>query len=134
MCRSMSPTGVSPSHQIRWVALLLSCMANLFGIALGSTTANGPPSILFRQTSQLTGTSVEFQAYFRTNGSSTVGWIEWGETKALGNTTPQRGVASPNPYLRIEGELIKGLKPATLYYFRPVAMNDFGVTRDTMNM
>jgi hypothetical protein len=29
--------------------------------------------------------------------------------------------------------LIKGLKEATLYYYRPVAMNDYGVTRDTLS-
>ncbi|OLD77756.1 MAG: hypothetical protein AUI33_04005 [Ignavibacteria bacterium 13_1_40CM_2_61_4] len=81
---------------------------------------------------QLTGTSVELWASITTNGSSTVAWFEWGKTPALGNATPQRGAIAPQPEFQIQGELLKDLELATTYYYRVVAMNEYGSNHDTV--
>src|SRR5438445_585749 len=112
--------------------LIILSLNKTFAVSSQSLTTPGAPSILVGPVSELTGTSVELWASITTNGSSTVAWFEWGKTPALGNATPRRGAIAPLPYFQIQGELLKDLELATTYYYRAVAMNEYGLNHDTV--
>jgi hypothetical protein len=55
---------------------------------------------------------------------STSGWFEWGETPELGNQTGAKNIGAQT-YMDFS-EVLYGLKPNTLYYYKAVATNPGG--------
>ena len=64
------------------------------------------------------------------NNISTNGYFEWGTTQALGNTTTTGfiGNLQSNPFY----SSLFGLSPNTIYYYRAVSTNQYGISKGTI--
>lgn len=67
------------------------------------------------------------------NQAATQYWFEYGRTKNLGNATPLVSAGNGNSKVSVSAQ-IANLDPATIYYFRVNAQNQFGtVNGETLN-
>jgi len=64
------------------------------------------------------------------NNYQATSWFEWGDTRNLGNTTSQTSLGTSSNYPT--SDFISGLRPNTVYFFRAVAQNQYGVARGSI--
>ncbi len=72
------------------------------------------------------GTGAAFTATVDGSGFATRYWFEYGETTAYGQTTPVRNLSEADARTHSVRELVTGLTPGRMYYFRIVAENAAG--------
>lgn len=84
-----------------------------------------PPTADTDPAEAITTNSARVTADILPNGLPTNAWFEWGETTALGNSTPQQGVGSGSSWVDVE-HTITDLTCGTLYYFEAHAVNAEG--------
>ncbi|MBI4548539.1 MAG: T9SS type A sorting domain-containing protein [Ignavibacteriae bacterium] len=101
------------------------------GNALEFTQTNvdtsGPPTFERYFINYVTGNAIKLLISFLPNGSETVAWIEWDTTSAYVNSTPPENLGRYQYGVQLEQTIIR-LKPKTVYHFRGVAQNDYGIT------
>ena len=59
------------------------------------------------------------------NGTTAIAWFQWGTSTSYGNSTTVTNAGSGSSAVPF-GEVVTGLAPGTLYYFRAVATNSAG--------
>ncbi len=69
------------------------------------------------------GTGAAFTATVDGSGFATRYWFEYGETTAYGQTTTVRNLSEADARTHSVRELVTGLTPGRMYYFRIVAEN-----------
>lgn len=64
------------------------------------------------------------------NNYQATSWFEWGSTRSLGYTTSQTNLGTSSSYPTSDS--ISGLRPNTVYFYRAVAQNQYGVVRGSI--
>lgn len=88
---------------------------------------NLPPAVVTNAATDINATSAIVHGTVDPEGSATQGYIEWGTTTQYGNTTPLRSIGNGFEPVAISANLT-GLTAGTVYHFRVVAFNPFGLT------
>ncbi len=124
-------TGLSANTNYSYRLVAQNSFGTIQGTILGFTTNNNPPptgSAPVTRTDAATSvqrTSATLAGHVVPNGSDTSYWFEYGQSTSFGNiiafNSAGAGTASIN-----ESAAISGLLPATKYYFRMNAQNQFG--------
>ncbi|MDO8742166.1 MAG: fibronectin type III domain-containing protein [bacterium] len=124
-------TGLSANTNYSYRLVAQNDFGTIQGVTLSFITNNNPPligSAPATRTDAATSilrTSATLSGHVTPNGSDTSYWFEYGFSSALGNMTTfysaGAGTASVN-----ESVTISNLLPATKYYFRMNAQNQFG--------
>ena len=124
-------TGLSANTNYSYRLVAQNSFGTVQGAILTFTTNNNPPptgSAPLARTdpaASILRTSATLSGQVTPKGSDTSYWFEYGLSSALGNTTAfssaGAGTASVN-----ESVAVSGLLPATKYYFRMDAQNQFG--------
>ena len=114
---------------------------NSFGIVnddtLSFTTNNNPPVVGTAPVMQtgaatlVTRTAANFNGHVNPNGVQASYWFEYGDSSTLGNTTSFQTVGAGNASVSVSLP-VSGLMPATKYYFRMDAQNQFGTVNGTV--
>ena len=130
-------TGLSANTSYSYRLVAQNDFATIQGITLSFTTNNNPPptgSAPSTHTDAATSvlrTSATLAGHLTPNGSGTSYWFEYGLSNTLGNTSSLSsagaGTASVN-----ESAVVSNLLPATKYYFRMNAQNQFGTVSGTI--
>lgn len=75
--------------------------------------------------------SITLSGMVITGGAPATAWFEWGTTRALGNKTNPQTLPLQTTAITVK-DTISGLKPGTIYYYRPVVSNAKGVGEGTI--
>ncbi len=103
--------------------------SNVDGVSSGgdltfTTPALQPDAIaLTFSASNVTTSSAELLGSVNPNGSTWVGWFEWGTNTSYGNRTLDFPGGPPNFQAMDESDVITNLLPNTTYHYRIVAFN-----------
>jgi phosphodiesterase/alkaline phosphatase D-like protein len=90
-----------------------------------AVTNASAPSVVTNTNSAPTNSTAVVTGSVTPNGAPTAYWYEYGQSTALGNTTPQQTIGSGFSAIASPG-YITGLSTNTTYYFRLSAQNSFG--------
>ncbi len=103
------------------------------GIVLSFTTSQqqkqigNAPAVLTKSASSVRQTSALLNSSTNPRGFLSNSWFEWGRTVALNNKTGRLPMGSGNVF-RDYSFPLTGLSPNTIYYYRVVAQNLYGIT------
>ncbi len=102
--------------------------SNSFGVVFGAdqTFQTFGALVTTLPPSAVTPTTATLNGLINPRGTNTSGWFEWGLTTNYGTRTPARFVGSNNVVTNFSAN-ISGLIPQTVFHFRAVASNVFGV-------
>jgi hypothetical protein len=93
-------------------------------------TDSVPPAVSSVGAVEIADTSARLVGTIDPKHSPTGYVFQYGTTPALGSSTPPVDIGSGSAPL-IVSQSVQGLRPATTYYFRLVATNNFGTTQST---
>ncbi len=103
-----------------------------FKTTIGNPPPQGSaPSVHSSTAGGITRTTVNLNGEVTPNGASTQYWFEYGPTSSLGNTTSLQSVGDGTSRVNASVSL-SGLDPATTYYFRLNAQNQFGTVNGSI--
>jgi phosphodiesterase/alkaline phosphatase D-like protein len=124
-------TGLSANASYSYRLVAQNSLGTTQGATLSfSTNSNPPPpgsapSTHTDTASAITRTSVNLNGHLNPNGADTSYWFEYGTDASFGNTTAFQsagsGISSVSASIAVSG-----LAPATKYYYRMNAQNEFG--------
>jgi hypothetical protein len=106
---------------------LVSSVWVVSGVAAAVAMAASSPSVITSTASSIGQTSATLHGNVNPNGSATKYFFQWGPTTAYGFTGAQKS-AGTGVKTVAASEPATGLLPGTLYHFRLVAQNQFGVS------
>ncbi len=132
-------TGLTPSTQYYYRLTATNAIGTSnSSIRTFTTSATGnPPAATDAPTAatvaatEIERTSATIGGNINPRGSATSYWFEYGTTNALGAATTVRSAGSSNTTQAVSVE-IDDLEPATQYYFRVNAQNDFGTVNGSI--
>jgi hypothetical protein len=87
------------------------------------TTQAATPQVSAEGTSEVSSSSALLSGAVAPDGARTRYWFEYGETEALGQSTPGGEVPAGTARVQVTPEAISGLTPGTLYHYRLRAKN-----------
>lgn len=124
-------TGLSANTNYSYRLVAQNSFGTVQGIILGFTTNNNPPptgSAPLSRTDAATSilrTGATLAGHLTPNGSDTSYWFEYGPTTNLGTITAFNSAGAGTTSVN-ESVVVSNLLPATKYYFRMNAQNQFG--------
>ncbi len=112
---------------------------NQYGISYGSilsftTGSNGgggggggvTPLAITKPATNVSSNTATLNGEVNPNGAATSYWFDWGKTTNFGNSTAGQSVGSGSSNVQV-ASTISALLPGTVYYFRLVGQNQYGV-------
>jgi len=101
-----------------------------------TTNANTPPqgsvpTVLTNAATGVSRTSADLHGHVTAHGSETTYWFEYGLDASLGNITALRSAGSGSASMAVAAS-VTGLQPATKYYYRLNAQNQFGTVNGSI--
>ncbi|MFA6414567.1 MAG: hypothetical protein WC217_00985 [Candidatus Paceibacterota bacterium] len=127
--------GANTAYSFRLVAQ--NSFGTVNGDILSFTTNNNPPvvgnspTITSDAATLISRTSANLNGRVNPNNSETSYWFEYGDSNNLGNTTSLKS-AGAGAVAFTETTSVSNLAPATKYYFRINAQNQFGTVNGTI--
>jgi hypothetical protein len=106
---------------------LVSSVWVVSGVAVAGAMAASSPSVITRSANGIGQTQATLHGNVNPNGAATKYFFQWGPTTAYGFTGPQKSAGAGVKTVSVSGAAT-GLLPGTLYHYRLVAENAFGVT------
>jgi phosphodiesterase/alkaline phosphatase D-like protein len=130
-------TGLSANTSYSYRLVAQNAFGIIQGATLGFTTNNNPPptgsapSTHTDAATSILRTSATLAGHLTPNGSDTSYWFEYGLSNTLGNTTALSSAGAGTALVN-ESVVVSNLLPATKYYFRMNAQNQFGTVSGTV--
>lgn len=124
-------TGLSANTVYYYRLVAQNGIGSVNGGTISFTTNTNPPTVGNAPTthtdnaSSISRTTANLNGHVTPNSSDTSFWFEYGQSSDLGNTTSFQS-AGAGTGSASESVSISDLKPATKYYFRMNAQNQFG--------
>ncbi|MBI1957097.1 MAG: hypothetical protein HYS44_01400 [Candidatus Niyogibacteria bacterium] len=91
-----------------------------------SYSYSGAPSVTTLSASVVSQTSAGLNGTVYPSGSAATAWFEWGASQALGNSTAAVSISNTATYSSYS-QTLSALSPNTVYYYRAVAQNTYGI-------
>jgi subtilisin family serine protease len=117
-------TGLAPVSKVYFRVVATNQFGSDTGITLSFTTL-GAPTVTSSLATGVTATSATIPGTVNGFGFPTTYHVEYGTTSAFGMQTPETAAGSGSANVSVP---LGGLAPATTYYYRIVATNDYGST------
>ncbi len=118
-----------PGSTIHYQAVATNAGGSGFGQDLTFTLQAGAPVISDQSGGSIyPPTSALLNATLQSGGADTTAWFEYGTDTNYGLTTPPANFSGTNTALIPVSVLVSNLSVQTLYYFRMVASNTYGIT------
>jgi len=124
-------TGLSANTNYYFRLVAENVFGSTNGTVLSFSTNDNPPLVGNAPTTHtdaatsIARTNANLNGHLTPSGSDTSFWFEYGETNNLGNTTSFQSAGAGTGSVA-ESVSVSNLKPATKYYFRMNAQNQFG--------
>lgn len=122
---SFAMTGLVSGRQYSFSVVISNSTGRVQGDWQGFSTV-GPPTVVTGEAAIESADAVVISGTVWPDGANTVAWLEWGDSPEPSNRTPAITISSSLSSTSLIST-VTGATAGTLYYFRLVASNQFGV-------